>query len=66
MTHSRSPNKVIFSHDDVEITYISNGKFIEKGVVDHTSKVFVPKIVSKLQINNPTQSQIFNQTKLGF
>ena len=26
--------------DDVELTEISNGKFIAKGVVDHTSKVY--------------------------
>ena len=26
----------------------------------------MPEIVSKLQRNKPTQSQIFNQTKLGF
>ena len=30
MTHTRSPKKVIFSPDDVEITEISNGKVIEK------------------------------------
>ena len=40
MTHIRSPNKVIFSPDDVEITEISNVKVIAKGVVDHTSKVY--------------------------
>ena len=40
MTHTGSPKKVIFSPDDVEITEISNGKVIEKGVVDHTSKVY--------------------------
>ena len=40
MNHSGSPNKVIFSPDDVEIIEISNGKVIEKGVVDHTSKVY--------------------------
>ena len=39
MTHTGSPKKVIFSHDDVEITKISNGKVIEKGVFYHTSKV---------------------------
>ena len=39
MTHNGSPNKFIFSPNEVEITEISNGKFIEKGVVDHTSKV---------------------------
>ena len=40
MTHNGSPNKVIFSPNEVEITNISNGKVIEKGVVDHTSKVY--------------------------
>ena len=41
LTHTGSLNKVIFSLDDVEITEISNGKVIEKGVVDHTSKVYM-------------------------
>ena len=41
MTHTRSPKKVILSLDDVEIMEISNGKFIAKGVVDHTSKVYM-------------------------
>ena len=41
MNHTGSPNKVIFSPDDVEITEILNGKFIAKGVVDHTSKVYM-------------------------
>ena len=40
ITHTGSPKKVIFSHDDVEITKILNGKFIAKGVVDHTLKVY--------------------------
>ena len=40
MTHTGSPKKVIFSPNEVEITDISNGKFIAKGVVDHTSKVY--------------------------
>ena len=40
MTHIGSPKKVIFSPNDVEITDISNGKVIAKGVVDHTSKVY--------------------------
>ena len=30
MTHTGSPKKVIFSPDDVDITEISNGKFIAK------------------------------------
>ena len=41
MTHTGSPKKVIFSLDDVEIIEISNGKVIEKGVVDHISKVYM-------------------------
>ena len=41
MNHNRSPKKVIFSPDDVEITDILNGKFIAKGVVDHTLKVYM-------------------------
>ena len=41
MTHTGSLKKVIFSPDDVEITEILNGKFIAKGVVDHTSKVYM-------------------------
>ena len=40
MTHIRSPKKVIFSLDYVEITEILNGKFIAKGVFYHTSKVY--------------------------
>ena len=41
MTHTRSPKNFIFSPDDVEITEISNGKVIAKGVVDHTLKVYM-------------------------
>ena len=41
MTHTRSPKKVIFSPDDVEITEILNGKVIAKGVVHHTPKVYM-------------------------
>ena len=50
MAHIGSPKKVIFSPDDVEITEISNGKVIEKGVVDPTSKVY------KFPIFYPTQT----------
>ena len=38
MTHTMSPKKVIFSPNEIEIT--ENGKVIEKGVVDHTSKIY--------------------------
>ena len=41
MTHTGSPNKVIFSPDEVELTEISSGKFIPKGVVNNTSKVYM-------------------------
>ena len=40
MIHTRSPKKVIFSPDEVEIIEISSGKVIAKEVVDHTSKVY--------------------------
>ena len=36
MTHTGSPKKVIFSPDEVEITEISSGRFIAKGVANHT------------------------------
>ena len=41
MTHTGSPKKAIFSRDDVEITDILNGNVIAKGVVNHTSKVYM-------------------------
>ena len=52
MTHTGSPNKVIFSPNDVEITEILNGKVIEKGVVDHTLKVY--KFSHFLHYSNPS------------
>ena len=52
MTHTGSPNKFIFSPNEVEITEISNGKVIEKGVVDHTSKVY--KFSHFLPYSNPS------------
>ena len=41
MTHIGSPKKFIFSPDEVEITEISSGKVIAKGVANHTSKVYM-------------------------
>ena len=41
MTHTGTRKKVILSNDDVEITDILNGKVIAKGVVVHTSKVYM-------------------------
>ena len=41
MTHIGSQNKVIFSLDEVEITNMSSGKLISKGVANHTLKVYM-------------------------
>ena len=38
MTRTRSPKKVIFSPDEVEITKISNSRVIAKGVANHAQK----------------------------
>ena len=52
MNHTRSPKNFIFSPDDDEITEISNGKVIAKGVVDHTLKVY--KFSHFLPYSNPS------------
>ena len=41
MTDTGFPKKVIFSPNEVEIIEISSGKVIAKGVVNHTSKVYM-------------------------
>ena len=41
MTHTGSPKKVIFSPDEVEITEISSGRVIAKGVANHAQKVYM-------------------------
>ena len=51
MTHIGSPNKFIFSPNEVEISDILNGKVLEKGVVDHTSKIY--KFSHFLPYSNP-------------
>ena len=40
MTHTRSPKQVIFGPDSMEITYISTGNIIAKGVANHASKAY--------------------------
>ena len=40
MTHTGSPNQVIFGPDSMEITDISTRKIIVKGVVNHASKSY--------------------------
>ena len=41
MTHTGSPKKFIFSPDEVEITEISTGRVIAKGVLNHAQKVYM-------------------------
>ena len=57
MTHSGSPKKVIFSLDDVEITEISNGKVIAKGVVDHTKVRYIVSANISPRVWNVTYRQ---------
>ena len=40
MAHTGSPKRVIFGLDSVEITYISIGNIIAKGVANHASKAY--------------------------
>ena len=40
MTHIGSPKRVVFGYDTVEISYISTGKMVAKGVANHTSKAY--------------------------
>ena len=51
VTHTRSPKKVVFSPNYVEITIISNGRAITKGFVDHNSKVY--KFSHFIPFSNP-------------
>ena len=51
MTHIRSPNKVVFSPNDVEITKILNGRVIAKGFLDHISKAY--KFSHFIPFSNP-------------
>ena len=52
MTHARSPKKVLFSPNEVEILDILNGRVIAKGVADHSSKVY--KFSHFLPLSNPS------------
>ena len=40
MTHTEPQKRVVFCPDSVEITYISTGKTIAKGVANHASKAY--------------------------
>ena len=41
MTHTGSPKQVVFGPDSVEITKISTGELVAKGIVDHASKAYI-------------------------
>ena len=40
MTHTSLPKRVVFEPDTIEISYISTGKMIAKGVENHASKAY--------------------------
>ena len=40
MTHTGSPKQVVFGLESVEMTEISTGKTIAKGIADHASKAY--------------------------
>ena len=56
MTHTRSPKNVVFGPDSVEMTYISTGNIIAKGVVDHASKAYA--FSHFMPYSNPVQTQL--------
>ena len=51
MTHNRSPKKVVFTPNDVEITEMSNGRVIEKCFLGHNSRVY--KFSHFMPLSNP-------------
>ena len=56
MTHIGSPKQVIFGLDWVEITYISIGNTIEKGVANHASKAY--EFSHFMPFSEPMHSQL--------
>ena len=40
MTHTRSPKRVTFDSDSVEITKNATGQLIAKGIANHSTKVY--------------------------
>ena len=55
MTHSGSPKKFLFGPDSVEISDISTGNIIDKGVANHASKAY--EFSHFLPYSTPAQSQ---------
>ena len=64
MTHTGSPNKVLFTPNNVEITKMSNGRVIEKGYVGHSSKVY--KFSHFMPYSNPSAllTHAYESTKI--
>ena len=56
MTHTVSPKKAVFGPDSVEITEISTGKIITKGIVDNASKAYV--FSHYMPYSDPVQPQL--------
>ena len=52
MTHTRSPKKLVFTPNDVEITKNSNGRVIAEVFVDHSKKVY--KFSQFIPFSNPS------------
>ena len=55
MTHTGSPEQVVFGLDLVEISNISTGNIIMKGVAKHASKAY--EFLDFLPYSSPVQSQ---------
>ena len=56
MTHTGPPKQVILGPDLVEITYISTGNIIAKGVANHASKEY--EFSHFLPFSDPMHSQL--------
>ena len=56
MTHTGSPKRVVFGPNSVEISKISNGKLIEKGVANHSFKEY--EFSHFLSYSDRVQSQL--------
>ena len=56
MTHTGPPKRVVFGPDLVDISNISTGKIIAKGVASHASKVY--EFSQFLRYSGSVQSQL--------
>ena len=56
MTHTGSPKRVIFGPNSIEITDISTGNIIAKGVANHASKAY--EFSHFMPFSEPVHSQL--------